>query len=89
MRRAADTNDIARAGNADRAWRAGGVRARFDPARAPAKAERGPWRAGKEWADRPTNAAPEARGDQAPGHRQRNSGRSYNVSAATISRLAA
>jgi hypothetical protein len=61
----ADTTDTARALDADRAWRVGGVRARFDQ-RAPAKAGSGPWRGASKWASAEAHAAPAARSDQAP-----------------------
>ena len=59
-------DDITRVADADRAWRAGGVRARFDPdahrrrpgASRGARAENGP--------TVQTHRPPEARGDQAP-----------------------
>jgi hypothetical protein len=39
--------------DADRAWRAGGVRARFDPCAHRRRPGAGRGRAGREWADRP------------------------------------
>jgi len=58
--------------------------------RAPAKAGRGPWRAGREWADRPKLTPHQKR----EGIKRRDTGnetfadigRSYNVGPATISR---